>query len=215
METKPRNFYETERPMIETICELCSQRFLSYPSAHRKYCGAECSKLTAKTRSRTHGQSRSRLYGIWSSMKTRCNCRTSRVFAYYGERGIGVCDEWSTNFECFRDWALSHGYKVDLELDRIDNDGNYQPSNCRWATRCQQMQNTRKRSNAKTSRYRGVSWCANVSKWRVQLCSNGKSIHGGLFLSEEKAARARDALAREFHGNHVSLNFKEDKHVVS
>jgi hypothetical protein len=62
--------------------------------------------------------------------------------SYHGDRGITVCEEWR-DFKTFRDWALFHGYADDLQLDRIDNDGNYEPGNCRWVTPKQQARNTR------------------------------------------------------------------------
>jgi hypothetical protein len=64
-------------------------------------------------------------------------------YAYYGGRGISVCADWES-YEAFRDWAVVNGYQADLELDRIDNDGNYEPSNCRWVPRKKQANNMRK-----------------------------------------------------------------------
>lgn len=84
----------------------------------------------------THGMSKTRLYTEWSSMKSRCGKEK-------GYENITYCEEWS-KFENFRDWALCNGYEDNLTIDRKDFTGNYEPSNCRWATLVQQANNTRK-----------------------------------------------------------------------
>lgn len=82
-----------------------------------------------------HGGSKSKLYTCWKGMKARCyNLKISNYFRY-GGRGIKVCNKWKNDFRVFRAWALANGYKENLTIDRIDNNGNYEPSNCQWITK--------------------------------------------------------------------------------
>lgn len=90
-----------------------------------------------------HGKRNTRLYRIWLQMKNRCYNKRSDRYKDYGGRGIVVCVEWRNSFELFYDWSMSHGYSDELTIDRIDNDGNYEPSNCRWVTIKEQSRNTR------------------------------------------------------------------------
>lgn len=100
----------------------------------------------------THGDSKSRLFSIWLGMKKRCYYKKSVSYKNYGGRGIRVCHEWKNDYSNFKLWAMNNGYDESLTLDRVDNDGNYEPNNCRWASYLMQSRN--KRNNV-LSEYKG------------------------------------------------------------
>ena len=83
-----------------------------------------------------------RLYSIWQNMKQRCHNSNNPKWEYYGGKGIKVCSEWYTDFKAFEKWALNNGYADNLEIDRIDNNGNYESSNCQWLTHSQNCHKT-------------------------------------------------------------------------
>lgn len=90
----------------------------------------------------SHGLRHTRLSGIWRGIKTRCNNPNHRSYKNYGARGIKICDEWK-EFLPFYEWAMANGYEEHLTIDRIDVNGDYEPSNCRWVTMQTQLNNTR------------------------------------------------------------------------
>lgn len=94
---------------------------------------------------KTHGLTHTRLHRIWLNMKTRCFNPKFKQYENYMGRGITMCDEWRDSFKAFYDWAMANGYKDNLSIDRINNDGNYEPSNCRWADNYVQSGNRRPR----------------------------------------------------------------------
>ena len=82
-----------------------------------------------------HGQWQTPLYGTWENMINRCENSNYTGYKRYGGRGIKICSEWRNDFKAFRRWALVNGYKEGLTIDRIDNDGDYEPENCQFLTR--------------------------------------------------------------------------------
>lgn len=104
---------------------------------------AEKNAERSRKRLLVHGGCGTRLYRIWFDMRRRCGYEKSINWHLYGGRGIKVCEEWENNFVAFRDWALENGYSDELQLDRIDNDRNYEPGNCKWSSRVEQGNNRR------------------------------------------------------------------------
>ncbi|MEC1716608.1 hypothetical protein [Schinkia azotoformans] len=100
---------------------------------------------------RTHGMTDTKLYSMWRDLRNRCYNKNVDRYQNYGGRGITVCNEWKEAFEPFMEWAFSNGYKEGLTIDRIDVNGNYEPSNCRFISKKAQMRN--KTSNVMINYY--------------------------------------------------------------
>ena len=121
-------------------------------------CGCKRGKIKIET-SGTHGKTKTRLYRIWHSMKSRCDYDFKGSERYHG-RGIKVCDEWKDSFEAFYEWAAANGYSDKLTIDRIDSNGNYEPSNCRWTDKLTQDNN---RNSNKKIEINGE--CHTIAEW--------------------------------------------------
>lgn len=129
-----------------------------------------------------------RLYDIWRDMRHRCTCKNMRNYKHYGGRGISVCEEWN-DFVNFYNWAMSTGYSDTLTIDRIDVNGNYEPSNCRWVNMSVQNANRR---NAGATEYIGVSLHSNKSCYVAFVKCNGKVVFYYSNASKNECARKRN-----------------------
>ena len=128
-------------------------------SGHTRSCGC-FKKETISNRFYKHGLTDTRLFRIWTNVKTRCYNKKSKFYKNYGGRGIVICNEWKNNFNSFYNWAMSNGYQDDLTIDRIDVNENYEPSNCRWVDIKTQQRN---RGNNYLIKYNGEEHC--VTEW--------------------------------------------------
>jgi hypothetical protein len=108
-------------------------RFDAVIKGGTKSCGCKKPVIIARARTK-HGGRRDGLYCVWIDMKDRCRNPNISNFHRYGGRGISVCEEWSRSYASFRWWSLFNGYCKGLQIDRINNDGNYEPGNCRWVS---------------------------------------------------------------------------------
>lgn len=123
----------------------------------------------------THGYRYTRLYRIWTNMKSRCYNVNHKSYEGYGGRGITVCEEWKNDFVEFKNWAIENGYRDDLTIDRIDNDGDYKPNNCRWVTMREQSNNRR---STKLITYNGETH--SEAEWARILGAERNVIHDRL-----------------------------------
>lgn len=144
------------------------------------------------------------LYNIWHGMKNRCYLPSNSGYKNYGERGIIINSVWKKSFKTFYNWAIKNGYRKDLTIDRINNDGNYTPSNCRFVNRTMQQINKRSHKNS-SSNYVGVNYSNDTrytKPWRTALKVNDKKIDLGRYKTEIKAALARDRYILENNLKH-------------
>ncbi len=176
---KNRIYWECECE-CGTIAEVASD---SLRSGRQQSCGCYKREYLHKAKS-SHQETKSRLYGIWLAMKRRCDTDTLPCYKDYGGRGIQVCDEWVSDYTSFRNWAIQNGYNDGLSIDRIDNDGNYTPDNCRWVDSVAQANNRRSNHlltlNGETH---------NITEWAKILGKNPKTLFSRVYSgwSDEKA----------------------------
>lgn len=131
------------------VCPFCLKEVTKQLNHGKKQqsCGCMRNKLIS-INSYKHGGTNTKLYNVYNSMKQRCIDFNHKFYKHYGGRGIKICDEWldkENGYISFRDWAIQNGYDEGLQIDRINNNGNYESNNCRWVTSRENQRN--KRSN--------------------------------------------------------------------
>lgn len=156
--------YKTDkrRVMCQCVCGKIKELYrVNLGSGKSTSCGCSRSNIAVGTK----------LYNVWSSMKSRCSDENSHAYADYGGRGITVCEEWNNDPAEFYTWAMLNGYKEGLSIDRIDNNSGYSPDNCKWSTRIEQHNN--KRNNLLIT-YEGKT--QTVAQWSREKGINNRTI---------------------------------------
>ena len=182
-----------KRTMWLCICDCGEEKKIrsdSLISKNTMSCGCLNDELVTKNFTK-HGLRCHPLYDVHKNIKQRCLNKNNSVYSDYGGRGITICDEWKDDFKPFYDWAINNGYKRGLEIDRTDNNGNYEPLNCRFVDRRKNILNTRKRVT-NTSGYVGIAWNKRNKKWRSRITVFGEVNHLGDYIDIEDAIKARN-----------------------
>jgi len=144
-----------------------------------------------------HGNLNHPIYGSWQAMKQRCYNPKMKAYHNYGGRGITVCDRWLDSFENFLEDMGER--PAGMTLDRINNDGNYEPSNCKWSVRAEQSYNQRKSSLNKSGKT-GVQWESRRKKWKATISFNGVKITLGYFTELQQAIDIRKENELKYYG---------------
>lgn len=173
----------------------------NWKSGRTKSCGCKTSELLSNAFSKLeHTKDLDRLRRIYGGMKCRCYNKNIRNYKNYGGRGIRICDEWLNDREAFISWALSNGYDNSLSIDRIDVNGNYEPSNCRWATGAQQRAN--QRPQPKGARRHLLFTIDGITKPALEWCEEyGVSPQFVRYRIKHKGMSPKDALTAAKQAN--------------
>ena len=196
-------------------CSLCGTEFKANTNdinrGYIKSCGCYQKRRASETH-KTHGLSNTRLNSIWRNIKGRTLNPNYTYFHDYGGRGITLCNEW-LDIHNFYNWAMENGYSNKLSIDRIDNDGNYEPSNCRWTTRIIQARN-RRVGKLNKSGYKGVSCNKDNNKYITQICVNKKRVNLGSYPTTVEGAIAYNNYIIENNLEGFILNEIPDKKEI-
>lgn len=183
----------SQRHKCIAICPYCKseKEYFVTSLKNQKSCGCMNKEFYFQAHT-THGLSSHRLYTIHRGMLQRCFNKNAKSYQRYGARGITMCNEWKNDFKSFYDWAILNGYDDELSIDRIDNNGNYEPSNCRWAGDEIQNRNKGKRKN-NTTGFIGVSYIKERKLYLASITVSKVQIKLGVAKTAEEASKIYDS----------------------
>lgn len=182
-------------------CGRCGKEFTAHigkvKTGWTKSCG--CRKLTSDGISTLPSGERDPLHVVWARMNERCYDPKAINYRLYGERGISVCEEWRKSFKSFRTWAINNGHELGLQIDRIDNNGNYCPENCRFVTN---------KENSKNKRNNRHCW---LDGEKIIFSEAAERL--GVSCETIRAWSKQDINSRKFRKRPLSLVFEEPINV--
>ena len=187
------------KALFECECgNIFEAKINAIKSGQKKSCGC----LKHKPSTYTHLKTKHPLYRKWSGMITRCTNKKERTWRRYGGRGIKVCDEWRNDFMSFYEWAIKSGYKDGLTLDRIDNNGNYEPNNCQWIT----MEENSIKDRRSTYLYKNK---------QKEICEMYLSEHITITKLSEIYKTSSDVISKILKNNNIKIENRRMRNVTN
>ena len=200
MKKPTENYYKKVRMAIFE-CTCCKKHFeavVTKKAETQQFC-KQCNGTSNKKPNRDHP-----LYKVWTDTRAKLKCTDSRRVAYL-DKNITMCPEWDNSYDNFYEWAINNGYSDGLTIDRINNDGNYEPSNCRWVSYSVQIVNQRPIKVTNTTGYKGISKVTDT-RWVAHIKYEHKSYGLGSFSTALEAAIAYDSFVHIMKWPHSTNN---------
>ena len=202
------NYYKKVR-MALFECTECKTHFeavVTKKAENQLYC-KHCNGTSNKKPNRDH-----KLYKIWADTKAKLKCTNAHRVSYL-DKNITMCDEWYNSYDNFYDWAIANGYQEGLTIDRIDNNGNYEPSNCRWVNWSIQVVNQRPIKSNNTTGFKGISKLSD-NRWTSMIRYEHRRYILGVYPTALLAAVAYDSFVKIMGWPHSNNNLLINNSMV-